>query len=198
MAPATQPFVGNILLLRALACNLTGQNCEVVASRAILHYKHSATIKTAAMSDTVLRVHYLELAHPPAPIPAHVGTERALAERLDLEEYLDLYRRVGGPLRWDQRLQMPRDELEALLQSGRIAIYVLRDASGHALGFCEFDRTGVPEFELKNFGLIPEAQGRRCIALGRPAAMADAAEGGPQHQPPFPPRAPFQHGRSSA
>ena len=109
----------------------------------------------------ILQVSYLELTHPPAPIPTHVGPERILAERLNLEDYLDLYQRVGAPLRWDQRLQMPRDELEALLQSGRIAIYVLRDASGNALGFCEFDRTSAPEVELKNFGLIPEAQGRR-------------------------------------
>jgi GNAT superfamily N-acetyltransferase len=113
------------------------------------------------MPDTTLQVHYLQLTQAPAPIPRHVGDERVAAERLTVDDYLALYQRVGAPLRWDQRLQMPRDELAALLQSARIQTYVLRDASSQALGFCELDRVTFPEIELKNFGLIPEAQGRR-------------------------------------
>ena len=113
------------------------------------------------MSDTLLHVHYLELTQVPTPIPTRVGTERVTTEKLELDEYLDLYQRVGAPLRWDQRLKMPREELRSLLASERLAIYVLRETSGRALGFCEFDRTAWPEIELKNFGLIPEAQGRR-------------------------------------
>jgi GNAT superfamily N-acetyltransferase len=81
-----------------------------------------------------------------------------MEERLSREEYLELYRRVGAPLRWDQRLLMPAEVLSALLQSA-LQIYVLRDHAGIALGFCEFDRSGFPEIELKNFGLTPEAQG---------------------------------------
>lgn len=88
------------------------------------------------------------------------GPERIAAERLPLDDYLTLYQRVGAPLRWDQRLQMPREELNALLQSPRLQIYVLRDGAAQALGFCELDRTGFPDIELKNFGLIPAAQGR--------------------------------------
>jgi GNAT superfamily N-acetyltransferase len=113
------------------------------------------------MPDTVLRVSYLELTRVPAPIPSHVGSERVVAERLELEDYLALYRRVGEPLRWDQRLNMPRDELRSLLESERLSIHVLRGSSGDALGLCEFDHGGWPDIELKNFGLIPEAQGRR-------------------------------------
>lgn len=113
------------------------------------------------MSDTILRVHYLQLTRAPAPIAPRAGDERVVAETMTLEDYVALYERVGAPLRWDQRLRIPRQELQALLQSPRIQIYVLRDASGGALGFCEFDRVGLPEIELKNFGLVPEAQGRR-------------------------------------
>lgn len=112
------------------------------------------------MTDTILRVHYLELTQLPAPIPPRAGHERIEREELDLKDYLDIYQRVGEPLRWDQRLRMPRTELDALLQSGRIATYLLRDVSGNAQGLCEFDRTHAPEIELKNFGLIPQAQGR--------------------------------------
>jgi ribosomal protein S18 acetylase RimI-like enzyme len=95
----------------------------------------------------------------PTVPPAPGATERVSDEKLSVDEYLTLYRRVGAPLRWDQRLQMPTQELIALLQSS-LRIYVLRDATHNALGFCEFDRGGFPEIELKNFGLLPEAQGR--------------------------------------
>ncbi len=76
---------------------------------------------------------------------------------------------------------MPREKLSELLQSSRSRIYALRSDSGEALGFFEFDRgaparvapgggtsdqaapgrTALLDIELKNFGLVPEAQGRR-------------------------------------
>jgi len=59
---------------------------------------------------------------------------------------------------------MPEAELVALLKGGSLKIHVLRDGQERALGFCEFDRHAFPEVELKNFGLVPEAQGR---GLGR-------------------------------
>jgi GNAT superfamily N-acetyltransferase len=55
---------------------------------------------------------------------------------------------------------MPDAELTALLDGGSLNIYVLRNGQDRALGFCEFDRHEFPEVELKNFGLVPEAQGR--------------------------------------
>lgn len=111
-------------------------------------------------NSTLLRVNYLELTQAPAAIPEHVGDERVGLETLGLREYLEIYRRVGEPLRWDQRLNMPREELAALLQAERTRIYVLRDAAGIAQGLCELDRKQWPEIELKNFGLTPQAQGR--------------------------------------
>lgn len=66
---------------------------------------------------------------------------------------------MGEPLRWDQRLGMPGEELMRLLASQRSQIYVLRDAPGRALGLCEFER-GSADIELKNFGLVPAAQGK--------------------------------------
>lgn len=118
-------------------------------------------------NSTLLRVTYLELTQTPAAIPGHLGDERVGLETLGLEAYLEIYRRVGEPLRWDQRLNMPRAELAALLREERTRIYVLRDAAGSAHGLCEFDRSSGrsrlrgPEIELKNFGLVPQAQGRR-------------------------------------
>jgi ribosomal protein S18 acetylase RimI-like enzyme len=131
------------------------------------------------VGDPLLSVHYLELTRTPAPIPQRDGDERVRAERLGLEDYLAIYKKVGAPLRWDQRLRMPVEELSALLRSDELRLYVLRDAAGEALGFCELDRSGWPEVELKNFGLIPQAQGRR---LG-PWLLASALHEEWQRQP---------------
>jgi ribosomal protein S18 acetylase RimI-like enzyme len=112
------------------------------------------------MSQPTVRVTYLELRHAAGPVPARAAGERVAVERLGPEAYLELYRRVGGPVRWDQRLRMPAAELAALLQSDQLRIHVLRADSGAALGLCEFDRHGFPDVELKNFGVVPAAQGR--------------------------------------
>jgi len=109
---------------------------------------------------TTLQVTYLALRGPPRPPPGSPGPEAIAEERLALEPYLDLYRRVGGPLRWDQRLRMDRGDLAGLLVSGRLAIHVARAPDGAPLGFCELDRGAFPEVQLENFGLVPEAQGR--------------------------------------
>jgi ribosomal protein S18 acetylase RimI-like enzyme len=108
----------------------------------------------------ILRVTYLELCDAPSPAGPAAGPERIARERLQRDTYLDLYQRVGEPLRWDQRLQMPDGDLVSLLTGDSLHIYVLHDRHNKALGFCEFDRQEFPEVELKNFGLVPESQGR--------------------------------------
>jgi ribosomal protein S18 acetylase RimI-like enzyme len=106
-----------------------------------------------------LAVTYMELLESPA-LPERCADERIAREQLSLSEYLHLYRRVGEPLRWDQRLKMPAAQLEGLLEDGSLCIFVLRDSHQHALGFCEFELRDFPDIELKNFGLIRAAQGR--------------------------------------
>jgi GNAT superfamily N-acetyltransferase len=120
-----------------------------------------------------LRVTYLEQCEPALPPALYWGSERVARERMAREPYLALYRRVGEPLGWNQRFSMSEAELEALLGGDSLHIYVLRDVSGDALGFCEFDRSGFPQIELKNFGLVPDAQGR---GLG-PWLLATALQG---------------------
>jgi GNAT superfamily N-acetyltransferase len=120
-----------------------------------------------------LRVTYLEQSEPAPPPALYWGSERVTLERMSRAAYLDLYRRVGEPLRWDQRSNMPGADLDALLAGGALHIYLLTDLRGEALGFCEFDRSGFPQIELKHFGLVPEAQGR---GLG-PWLLATALQG---------------------
>ncbi|MER9413042.1 GNAT family N-acetyltransferase [Mesorhizobium sp. M0589] len=81
-------------------------------------------------------------------------------ETLDVAAYLSLYRAVGEPVQWDQRLRMPAEELERLLALPSTHIHVLR-VEGEAAGLCEFNGVGQPEVELTHFGLVPVFQGRR-------------------------------------
>jgi GNAT superfamily N-acetyltransferase len=115
------------------------------------------------MSDPdggMLRVTYMESRLPPPEPTTRSGLERIALERPSLSEYLGIYRSVGEPLRWDQRLLMPAEQLGALLDGAALRIYILRDLEDHALGFCEFDRNAFPDIELKYFGLIAAAQGK--------------------------------------
>ena len=120
-----------------------------------------------------MRVTYLEQCEPALPPALYWGSERIALERPTRNDYLALYRGVGDPLRWDQRALMPAAQLDALLAGESLHVYVLRDAGGEALGFCEFDRDAFPQIELKNFGLLPHAQGR---GLG-PWLLATALQG---------------------
>jgi GNAT superfamily N-acetyltransferase len=97
-------------------------------------------------------VTYLELREAPARAASRSGPERLCLEEMTGADYLDLYRRVGEPLRWDTRLKMPGGELESLLAGGSLHIYVLRAG--------EVDGGSRPGPALKHFGLVPEAQGR--------------------------------------
>lgn len=130
-------------------------------------------VNTPSSNHPLLRVTYLEQNEPAPPPALHWGSERIAIERPSSADYLLLYRRVGGPLHWDQRTTMPHADLESLLHGEALRIYVLRDVGGNALGFCEFDRSEFPQIELKNFGLVPEAQGR---GLG-PWLLATALQG---------------------
>lgn len=80
-------------------------------------------------------------------------------ETLGLEDYLPLYRAVGEPVRWDQRLRMPREELRAFLSDISTHVYVLR-LEGRPVGLCEFAGVGGPDVELTHFGLVPDQHGR--------------------------------------
>ncbi len=120
---------------------------------------HDGSLSLGDPDRMMLRVTYLEMLSLPPP-PAYTEPERVALERLAPSAYLDLYRGVGESLGWDTRLNLSEAELASLLASEHLRIYVLRDASGAALGFCEFDRKAFPEIELKNFGLITGARGK--------------------------------------
>ena len=114
----------------------------------------------------------MEFAGIPQPIPPHkrdgIGIER---EILSVDAYLALYRAVGAPVQWDERLRMPRGELNSLLQMPSTHVYVLR-VQGRVVGFCEFEGVGSRSVELKHFGLVPDVQGMGLGALLLGTALA--------------------------
>lgn len=110
-----------------------------------------------------LLVTYMELCTPPAdrlPLPPPGIDLEIRAERLSLKDYLSLYREIGEPLTWDQRLRMPQGELVQLLSAPSTITFVLREA-GQPVGLCEFDAAKEQDIELVHFGLVPAAYGRR-------------------------------------
>lgn len=109
-----------------------------------------------------LLVTYMEMLAPlrGAPLASPSPDAIVTRERLDPASYLDLYRSVGGPVQWDQRLRMPEADLETLLAGASTHIHVLR-VDGEAAGFCEFNNVGEAAIELVHFGLVPAFQGKR-------------------------------------
>lgn len=130
-----------------------------IDSLALNGYYHDGALSMQDADRAMLRVTYMELRAPP-PLVARQGPERIAEERLGPEAYLDLYKSVGEQVGWDARLKLPAADLAALLDGSALQIYVLRDAQAKAIGFCEFNRQAYPDVELKNFGLIPQAQGQ--------------------------------------
>ncbi|RWD94349.1 GNAT family N-acetyltransferase [Mesorhizobium sp.] len=109
-----------------------------------------------------LLVTYMEMTEPPSgePLAARMLGAVVTRELPDLPSYVSLYRAVGGPVQWDQRLRMPEAELETLLASTSTHVHVLR-VDGEAAGFCEFNDVGQQAIELVHFGLVLAFQRRR-------------------------------------
>ncbi|MEP6566025.1 MAG: GNAT family N-acetyltransferase [Mesorhizobium sp.] len=108
-----------------------------------------------------LLVTYMEMREP-NPAPPHappISGAIIVREILHPTDYLPLYRAVGEPVRWDQRLRMPENTLREFLLDPTTHIHVLR-LDGVPVGLCEFAGVGRQEVELTHFGLVPDCHGR--------------------------------------
>lgn len=79
-------------------------------------------------------------------------------QQRDIRFYKFLYSAVGEGWRWRDRIVMPEDQLQALIQKPETSIYVLY-AEGVPAGYFELERQG-ENTELAYFGLRPEFVGR--------------------------------------
>lgn len=77
----------------------------------------------------------------------------------DLKWYRDLYRCVGEEWLWFSRLQMPDEELGAIIQSQSVELYVV-EIDGIECGLLELDFRNVGECELAFFGLAYRLRGK--------------------------------------
>lgn len=117
-------------------------------------------------------VTYLQMLQKPTgalKVLADVTLERW--EEIDVDAYCALYKEIGEQWLWFSRLQMPREELKAMLEAPETEIYSpVRD--GRRLGLFELNRVQPDEVEISFFGLVPDAIGG---GLGRWLMMSGLA-----------------------
>ena len=139
-----------------------------------------------------VRTTFLEMLRNEVP-EAPVAPEGCSVERWahpPLDEYLTLFRAVGGPWGWTGRLLLGDEELRALLDDPAIEIYRLRCGT-RVTGLAELERQADGEVEIVYFGLAPEfiarglggfllrwAVNRAWLAGGSSGAGAGGAGGG--------------------
>ena len=105
---------------------------------------------------------YLEQTERPAGVPAWPDTGWRL-ERIEAcppAFYRFLYREVGRPWHWIDRLPWPDDRITAHLESPGIEVWLLTHGTVPA-GFAELERGADGSVEIVYFGLLPEFIGRR-------------------------------------
>ncbi len=76
------------------------------------------------------------------------------------KSYLETYKAVGGNYNWYDRLLMPVEELEEVLNSANTEILYLK-YEGEIAGFVEFDHSAEGETEIVYFGLTASHTGRK-------------------------------------
>lgn len=103
-------------------------------------------------------VTFLEMRDPPAhapPGPPRSDVTTTRWERPPVDEYLDLFHRIGDPWLWFGRLTLPRDGIERLLGAPDYEVWRLR-AGDDVAGLGELDRSQAGEVKIEYFGLVPE------------------------------------------
>ncbi len=125
------------------------------------------------------RVTYLEMTAPPAAPEPPFEPARSVriepARGLSVKGYRALYRSIGTPWLWWERLLMPDAVLAAILADARVEIRLLTVA-GAVAGYSELDLRGEDGIELAYLGLaeafIGEGLGRHLLAETLGAAWA--------------------------
>jgi GNAT superfamily N-acetyltransferase len=77
----------------------------------------------------------------------------------DHERYRTLYRRIGEPWLWFDRMVMPAEKLAGILDDPKVEAYALNDGRDD-IGLMELDFRSEGEAELVYLGLVPGATGK--------------------------------------
>jgi len=101
---------------------------------------------------------------PPPPRPLLKGLMLLRAENVPVHFYRYLYRTIGKPYYWTERLLMSDEDLAAYLADARTALYILYSGAVPAgmaeLDFRDKDPDQVNQAQIAYFGLAPEFIGR--------------------------------------
>ncbi|MFW5761862.1 MAG: GNAT family N-acetyltransferase [Cyclobacteriaceae bacterium] len=73
--------------------------------------------------------------------------------------YLYLYNAVGADINWVDRNLLPKDDLEKMICSPQVIIFVMY-YQGHPAGYTELCRENGDSIELAYFGLLPKYRGK--------------------------------------
>jgi GNAT superfamily N-acetyltransferase len=92
----------------------------------------------------------------------------------DTDEYLSLYKRVGGAWGWCGRLLLSAEELDEKLKSPFNEVWLFK-IDDQLRGFFEIDRTQKGESEIVYLGLLPEEIGKGYGKLFLDTAIATAS-----------------------
>lgn len=109
-----------------------------------------------------LLVTYMEQRSRPAETatPPPRPDARVVHEKLHMADYLFLYREIGEPVQWDDRLRMTPEALSNFLQDVSSNLFILY-VGDIRVGLYEAYVDHNSEIEITNFGLVPGAQGQK-------------------------------------
>jgi GNAT superfamily N-acetyltransferase len=77
----------------------------------------------------------------------------------DVDEYRQLFRRIGGHWLWFSRLIMSDEDLAAIIHDPGVELYVVIDELGADIGMVELDFREEGDCELAFIGILPELAG---------------------------------------
>ena len=110
--------------------------------------------------DLVAVVTFLEMLEPPTgQIPVSNLSLRHIPHP-DVDEYRQLFRRIGKNWLWFSRLLMTDEELGSIIHDEQVAFFTVIDELGTDIGMLELDFRQDGECELAFIGLLPELAGR--------------------------------------
>lgn len=93
------------------------------------------------------------------PLPD--GFTLAAPDPLDLDAFKTLYHAIGDDWLWFGRLQKTDAEIEAIIKAPTTKLRYLFDPRGKPLGLFETQEQDEGALEVRYFGLVPEATGKK-------------------------------------
>ena len=110
--------------------------------------------------DLVAVVTFLEMREPPTgQVPVSSLSLRRV-RKPDVDEYRQLFRKIGKHWLWFSRLLMTDEDLEKIIGHEAVELYVVADELGGEIGMVELDFRQAGECELAYIGLMPELAGQ--------------------------------------